>query len=472
MKPFACRLYICYILQVILATDALPDQPSSSANRTAVPDPDLDSWDVPYAGAVCQDDWTLYDPTQTCFRFFSSAFVQQSAMDYCSSTPGRGSLATVSLRQLRYLAITALVGQAGKTWWLGYEMRRVDDLLTNSSDWKMVDLSGSEVDLSWIGLEAPMLDEGMEDKLCVVMTLQSAPAKLETDPWELRLQSCTEQSGFLCSEDAELVCFDRKGNTVREDEHYIPPGHDACTRCRCVEGRPGMCMTTMCAKPHCELYRPDPEECCQYICTDGGDGDDKGSNVSDNMRWVLTMLTSFILLGMMLFMLYRMRQKRMAYLRYRAQQMREGTMTDFEPGTGPPPPPNLDDIDGAVYREPPPPYSFVKDDQHIPTEQPPPYVSTVTLSMDVNRNRDRRNVFQQDSDAVALLDGSVSSEPNTPTLITGVPPLLPSPPAYPSSTENSTASSPQTDQSTPGGESVTAATPAQPTILTSINTTV
>ena len=39
-------------------------------------------------------------------------------------------------------------------------------------------------------------------------------------------------------------------------------------------------------------------------------------DVTDNMRWVLTMLTSFILLGMMLFMVYRMRQKRMAYLRY------------------------------------------------------------------------------------------------------------------------------------------------------------
>lgn len=38
--------------------------------------------------------------------------------------------------------------------------------------------------------------------------------------------------------------------------------------------------------------------------------------MSENMRWVLTMITSFLLLGMMLFMVYRMRQKRIAYLRY------------------------------------------------------------------------------------------------------------------------------------------------------------
>ncbi|XP_022107378.1 integral membrane protein DGCR2/IDD-like [Acanthaster planci] len=472
MKEFVCRLCICLILQVLQASDALPGLPGSSTNRTAAPNPDLTGWDVPHTGAVCMEGWNLYEPSQTCFHSFSTALVQQSALDYCTTTGS--SLAPASTKELQYLTGTILLGQAGQKWWLGYEMRRVGGAQPNASDWELVGLASDQEDLSWMGLEPPGDGEelGGEDKLCVVMGLASGRVEQQASPWELSLQLCTERAGFLCAQDAEMVCLDRKGNTVWEGDRYVPPGHDACTSCRCIEGRPGMCMTTMCAKPHCELYRPDPEECCQYICTDGGNGDEKGLDVSDNMRWVLTMLTSFILLGMMLFMVYRMRQKRMAYLRYRAQQMREGNMVDFEPGTGPPPPPNLDDIDGAVYREPPPPYSFAKDEQHIPTEQPPPYISTVSLPMDVNRNRDRRCVFQQDSDAVALLDSSISSEPNTPTLITAVPPILPSPPGYTGSTENSTVSSPQTEQSTPGGESATAVTPTHQTILPSINTTV
>ena len=40
-----------------------------------------------------------------------------------------------------------------------------------------------------------------------------------------------------------------------------------------------------------------------------------------------------------------------------AQQLRDGNMMDFEAGSGPPPPPNIDDIDAGGYREPPPPYS-------------------------------------------------------------------------------------------------------------------
>lgn len=65
-------------------------------------------------------------------------------------------------------------------------------------------------------------------------------------------------------------------------------------------------------------------------------------------------------------------------------------------------------------------FRFLKDERHIPVEQPPPYISTVGLQMDINRNRDRRSSYLQNSDAMALLEGSVSSEPNTPTLVTGM----------------------------------------------------
>ena len=39
------------------------------------------------------------------------------------------------------------------------------------------------------------------------------------------------------------------------------------------------------------------------------------------------------------------------------QQLRDTQEGDFEPGSGPPPVPALDDLDGAIFREPPPPYS-------------------------------------------------------------------------------------------------------------------
>ena len=78
-----------------------------------------------------------------------------------------------------------------------------------------------------------------------------------------------------CPLDAHKVCLDRSGNEIWEGEKYIPPGSDACTSCRCVAGKPEMCLTSMCAQPPCENYQPDPDKCCHYICIDGGDADDK-----------------------------------------------------------------------------------------------------------------------------------------------------------------------------------------------------
>ncbi|XP_071789604.1 integral membrane protein DGCR2/IDD-like [Asterias amurensis] len=461
MDSLVHRFLVCFFLQVVLLLriNAVPGRSNNSTPIHHEPN----SWDVPHSSAVCKEGWHMYQPTFSCFKSFGSVFVQQSALDFC--TTAESHLATVTEPELDYLAALSWVGQeSSQTWWMGYEMRQVGD---NSTEWQLVDVADKGGDLGWIGLKTPTVETD-EIKLCVLLALE---ADTKQSAWHL--QSCTEKSTFLCKQDAHKVCLDRSGNEIWEGEKYIPPGSDSCTSCRCVAGKPEMCLTSMCQQPPCENYQPDPDKCCEYICKDGGDADDKPkSDMSDTMRWVLTMLTSFILLGMMLFMVYRMRQKRIAYLRYRAQQMREGSMMDFEPGSGPPPIPNMDDFDGAVFREPPPPYSFLKDERHIPVEQPPPYISTVGLQMDINRNRDRRSSFLQNSDAMALLEGSVSSEPNTPTLVTGVPVILPSPPAYTSSTENSNVSSPQTEQSTPGGESSVVTTPSHHMILPSINTTV
>ena len=142
----------------------------------------------------------MYKPTQTCFRSFPSACVQQSALDFCTTLGSR--LAAVSEPELQYIAGLALVGQtAPQKWWLGFEMQQTGG---NSSSWELVDLSRDGGDLSWMGLAVPSGEDWKgETKLCVVVDLKD---KKTTDgsPWELELQSCTDKSGFLCTQ-GELI---------------------------------------------------------------------------------------------------------------------------------------------------------------------------------------------------------------------------------------------------------------------------
>lgn len=440
----------------------------------------------------CPPGWEFYEGSATCFQVVDDKVTHAEAQERCAFNGG--NLATVTDEELDFV-IKKHTWQVDSPWWMGYIIQRK----TNSSDWTLASDGGAIGSRRGANTKIPMptgMPPNLEhpDQLCVALDVQSVVLFYL---WQWQLHPCDRRAAYLCSRGASQPCIDRKGNPVGEGQDYQPQNHDPCMHCKCQNGERSMCVQTQCAQPRCRNYTPDPDVCCMYDCPDDDNNNTpQGIDVTDNMRWVLTMLTSFILLGMMLFMVYRMRQKRMAYLRYRAQQMREGSYMDFEPGSGPPPPPNLDDIDGGGYREPPPPYSFFKVD--LPKECPPPYEPSPTIfphPPDVNRNHDHRS-SDVHGEETALLASGTPSEPATPDPAV---PVVTSgdttdlPPGYAvstfSSVANSDGPSPDTERSivsaaetledqepfTPETEDIpeTRSTPSSPrTLLTSINTTV
>ncbi|XP_072033866.1 integral membrane protein DGCR2/IDD-like [Amphiura filiformis] len=394
----------------------------------------------------CPAGWTYYGKTEKCFEAFTGPLTHAGAQDYCSEQGG--NLAMVTDDELDY--VIRQNWEVDSPYWMGYILQRD----SNSSDWEELvpdvpvgmkrsqGLANSNIAMP--SAIPPNIADHLQ--LCLALDVQRG---IYFYLWQWQLHPCNITLGaFLCDRAPTQPCIDRKGNLVGEGDRYKPQGYDPCMECTCHNREQSMCVQTQCGQPRCQNYLRDPEVCCGYTClSDDGSNPQKGIDVTDNMRWVLTMLTSFILLGMMLFMVYRMRQKRMAYLRYRAQQLRDGGMMDFEPGSGPPPPPNLDDIDGAGYREPPPPYSFFKVD--LPTECPPPYEPTpIAFPLhhppDVNRNH--RSSGDSQGEETALL-ASGNSEPTTPTVVSEE---SVDPPSYTPSTPyiaNSDGPSPDTERS-------------------------
>lgn len=412
----------------------------------------------------CPEGWSLYLQTDSCFRKPQKyhTLKHTAAQEFCRREGG--SLATVTRQELQHVLLThtmqAIDGNNSTlVVWVGY-------MLVPSDGGNPEIPSGSNHSTMWqVTIEEhngpmPLIDDSADIPTTVPEDLKGQPVvciQLKLiyvegflKKWGWNLAQCDETVPFICKKTASRSCYDRKGNIIPEGQSFTPPGHDACTQCICLHGVPNICSIAGCAPPNCSKYENDPEQCCMYRClTDDpnipSDNDTPEPLMSENMRWVLTMITSFLLLGMMLFMVYRMRQKRIAYLRYRVQQLRDTQDGDFEPGSGPPPVPALDDIDGAIFREPPPPYSFFKDTNRI--EMPPPYNVQQNASQrmsrhEVNHNRDSRGSDQPDD--VRLLPGS---EPTTPSDISTISTLA-SPPPYPRC--QSTDSTPMTPpESTP-----------------------
>ncbi|XP_071476821.1 integral membrane protein DGCR2/IDD-like [Diadema antillarum] len=397
----------------------------------------------------CPKGWYLYPGTNSCFGTPQRAYrslKHTAAQESCRAEGG--ALATVSRQELEHVMKRQRPRLDARNHtlvlWVGYVLVRVEG---NDPEGR----NGSNSIITWqvrteeatTGPE-PLLDNSAniptsvpeelkrERVVCIQLKLVYVDGILARSYWNLA--RCNDSVPFICKKGASQSCYDWKNRLIPEGQSFTPPGRDSCTVCTCLQGVPNICSIANCAPPACQNYQPKPDKCCQYTCLDNGDpnmppngGDSSDAIMSENMRWVLTMITSFLLLIMMLFMVYRMRQKRIAYLRYQVQQLRDGQEGEFEPGSGPPPAPAVDEADGHIFREPPPPYSFFKDNNCI--EMPPPYhvqqnTAQRICRQDVNHNRDSRGSDQPDN--VMLLTGS---EPTTPSDISTISTLA-SPPPY------------------------------------------
>ncbi|XP_041455514.1 integral membrane protein DGCR2/IDD-like [Lytechinus variegatus] len=400
----------------------------------------------------CPEGWYLYPQTNSCFRRPQKyqTLKHTAAQEFCRHEGG--SLATVTGQELQNVLTKQAIDPSNSTlvWWMGYMLvpsvsgdvdkpagsggSNSNNTTTSSNMWQVQteEQTGPEPLVDNSANIPTTVPEDLKGQPVVCIQLKLVYLEGFLKKWGWNLAQCDESVPFICKKTASKSCYDRKGHLVPEGDTFTPPGHDGCTQCTCLHGVPNICSIAGCAPPTCSRYENNPDECCQYTCLDADptipDSNDPSEPImSENMRWVLTMITSFLLLGMMLFMVYRMRQKRIAYLRYRVQQLRDTQDGEFEPGSGPPPVPALDDLDGAIFREPPPPYSFFKDSNRI--EMPPPYnvqqnASQRISRQEVNHNRDSRGSDQPDN--VRLLPGS---EPTTPSDISTISTLA-SPPPY------------------------------------------
>lgn len=64
---------------------------------------------------------------------------------------------------------------------------------------------------------------------------------------------------------SKKTCKDFKRRDVQHGDAF-QPFEDPCMKCQCDNGKRDACMSAMCAKPTCDNFIRDPENCCEYTC--------------------------------------------------------------------------------------------------------------------------------------------------------------------------------------------------------------
>ncbi|XP_035211180.1 uncharacterized protein LOC118185442 isoform X2 [Stegodyphus dumicola] len=196
-------------------------------------------------------------------------------------------------------------------------------------------------------------------------------------------------------------CLDHKGKEVSHGDRFFPLSSDPCTQCTCLNGKPQMCIAVFCSPPeNCRQYHALSDKCCEFVCLDrdfpnkaSGNStypdSDTLSTTNLGLRLVASTVTSFLILALLLFMIHRLRQRRLLLMirRFHARRMDNGNahlsrrFSEDEDGSvgyfvG------HDQLDFSRYDEPPPPYTLWKPpEMYIPPgEAPPPYDLSVQLT--------------------------------------------------------------------------------------------
>ncbi|KAK7087829.1 uncharacterized protein [Littorina saxatilis] len=192
-------------------------------------------------------------------------------------------------------------------------------------------------------------------------------------------------------------CTDSEGGVIPDGTRFIPDYSDACKTCICDRGYPILCQTAACSPPPgCKQTKPVPRECCKFVCEDipqppsldhnttldGTESADDDNITNLSLRLVASTVTSFLVLALLLFMVHRLRQRRlmMAMRRFEAQaRQQRGDEDDLDHYI----PAAFLHIECPPYEDPPPPYSPPKPPHILPEESPPPYQEVENSSTDL-----------------------------------------------------------------------------------------
>ncbi|KAM7369028.1 hypothetical protein PAMP_013327 [Pampus punctatissimus] len=222
------------------------------------------------------------------------------------------------------------------------------------------------------------------------------------------------------------TCVDIKDNVVNEGYYFTPKGDDPCLSCTCHDGEPEMCVAALCERPQgCQHFRKDPKECCKFTCLDP-DGNSLFDSMASGMRLIVSCISSFLILSLLLFMVHRLRQRR----RERIETLIGGNLHhfnlgrrvpgfDYGPdafGTGLTPLHLSDDGEGGAFhfQEPPPPYAAYKypDIQH-PDDPPPPYEASINPDSLLYMDLGHSGVSMVPSQMNVMVDGLQADISNT-----------------------------------------------------------
>ncbi|XP_013421777.1 uncharacterized protein LOC106181823 [Lingula anatina] len=199
-------------------------------------------------------------------------------------------------------------------------------------------------------------------------------------------------------------CYDWQGYKVEEGSQYIPKGDDPCMVCVCEKGFPTMCASPSCSPPQCKMFEEVEGKCCEYVCvvspivppaTNGTGGNvvpnventaDAASAADLGLRLAASTLTSILILALLLFMIHRLRKRRMLVMMRRlnspsSERHLEDDTVAYVAG--------YDEVNIGLafppYEEPPPPYTPWK----APDILPPAYDTIANTNQQLGQENSR-----------------------------------------------------------------------------------
>ncbi|KAG5834894.1 hypothetical protein ANANG_G00266400 [Anguilla anguilla] len=308
----------------------------------------------------CPNAWHHYEKTASCYKVYLRNENYWQAVDTCQKV--NGSLATfVTNEELQFILKIQVDFDDNVCerkdqckFWVGYQYVISSQNHTLEGRWEVANKGSMQVFLPPEGLTR--FGEGaatpsQDSVFCAQLQRFHMGSMNERGLHSWHADNCYKKFPFLCKR--RQTCVDIKDNVVSEGFYFTPKGDDPCLSCTCHAGEPEMCVAALCERPQgCQHFRKDPKQCCKFTCLDP-DGSSLFDSMASGMRLIVSCISSFLILSLLLFMVHRLRQRR----RERIETLIGGNLHHFNLGR-------------RVPGSPPPYYKY-------PDIPPPPYEASI-----------------------------------------------------------------------------------------------
>ncbi|KAJ0013141.1 hypothetical protein NQD34_017475 [Periophthalmus magnuspinnatus] len=351
----------------------------------------------------CPTGWHHYEKTASCYKVYLRNENYWQAVDTCQKV--NGSLATFVTNEELQFILKIEVDFDEKVcerkdqckFWVGYQYVITNQNHSLQGRWEVfLPPEG----LASIGDASPSQDS----VFCAQLQRFQIKSMNERGLHSWHAENCYKKFPFLCKR--RQTCVDIKDNVVNEGFYFTPKGDDPCLSCTCHDGEPEMCVAALCERPQ-------------------GYGNSLFDSMASGMRLIVSCISSFLILSLLLFMVHRLRHRR----RERIETLIGGNLHhfnlgrrvpgfDYGPdvfGTGLTPLHLSDDGEGGAFhfQEPPPPYAAYKyPDIPHPDDPPPPYEASINPDSLLYVDLGHAGVAMVPGQMNAIADGLQSDVPN------------------------------------------------------------